>query len=243
MPLKDRIYEELEDKKLELLLQEYAEEEGHRLIEENNRLRENPNYAVPEAFGRACQEAIEKAAKQEKRKVRWSVVQKSLKRVAVVAIVLCLTGGTLFCTVDAFRFYILNTFSSNSETNTRIDVTELPEDMERTNYISKIWLPDGYSHSFSDYSTELFQIHCFRDSDGNTIELVCMSEFSGTYNVDDENADKARDVMVNGNAARLITKDKIQLSWFIPELSIWCNLISELSVSEDEMIKVAESIG
>ena len=241
--MKDRIYEELEDKKLELLLQEYAEEEGQRLIEANNLLREDPNYVVPESFSRACQEAIEKAAKQEKRKVRRNVVLKSLKRVAMVAIVLCLAGGTLFCTVDAFRFYILNTFSSNSETNTRVDVTELPEDVERTNYISKIWLPEGYSNGLSDYSTESFQIHYFQDPSGKTIELYCVPEFSGTYNIDDENADGVKDVRVNGNPARLITKDKMQISWFIPELSIWCNLICDLSVSEDDIIKVAESVG
>ena len=162
---------------------------------------------------------------------------------AIIALVLCLTGGTLFCTVDAFKFYILNTFSSNSETNTRVDVTEKSDFTNTVNYISEIWLPDGYSHAFSDISSESFQLHYFQDSNGKAIELYCVPNFSGTYNIDDESAGKAKDVLVNKHTARLIVKDKMHISWYIPELSIWCDLISDLSVSEDDIIRVAESVG
>lgn len=241
--MKDRTYEDWDDKKLALLLQEYAEEEGQQLIEENERLRSDPDFIVPESFDRACHEAIENAVKREKRKNIWRKARKSLKHVAIIALVLCLTGGTLFCTVDAFRFYILNTFSSNSETNTRVDVTEKSDFTNTANYISEIWLPDGYSHAFSDLSSDTFQIHYFQASEGRAIELYCVPNFTGTYNVDDESADNTKNVMVNENTARLVVKDKVHISWYIPELCIWCDLISDPSVPEDDIIRVAESIG
>lgn len=52
--------EKLEEELFTLMMKEVAAEEGRRAIEENARLKANPNFIVPEATHRRCLDIINK---------------------------------------------------------------------------------------------------------------------------------------------------------------------------------------
>lgn len=52
--------EKMEDAVFSLIMQEVAAEEGRRAIEENERLKADPSFIVPEATRRRCLDIINK---------------------------------------------------------------------------------------------------------------------------------------------------------------------------------------
>ena len=161
---------------------------------------------------------------------------------AIIALVLCLTGGTLFYTVDAFRFRVLNALISHKDTNTRVDITIENNLAETKDTIENIWVPEEYEHVFSDNTSTEFQLHYFQTLDGRVIELYLVQAFSGTINVDSEDTTLISEVEINGNKGMLEIKEKKHLSWYNPEKEMLCDLFCDLTVSEEDMIKIAQSV-
>ena len=142
----DRKLQELyEDAILEEAMNQYMEEEGARLMEENKRLNEDPTFEVPEGFDERCRKTIER----EFRKKAWKAAGKRLKRVGLVAAMLLMVvscGSVIgFFTVDAFRVEVLNMVMEEQEDHT--DLTFVPEEQvpqEGQITIDALWIHEGY---------------------------------------------------------------------------------------------------
>ena len=61
-----KTYQDPEEQMFAMLMQKFAEEEGRRLIEENERLLNDPSAAVPPELDRKCRELILRAFSGQK---------------------------------------------------------------------------------------------------------------------------------------------------------------------------------
>lgn len=235
--------DQLEDLQITQLMGMYAEEEGRRLMAENERLQNDPDFVVPEHFHDACLAAIQKAEEQERKKRLPSRAIKHLKHVAVLAVVLLGISGAMFVSVDAFRTRIMNTFVEYGDKSARIEITDTEiASFSKEAFCSVSWLPDGYEVETVQKKSDNFQKICCLNETGEIVALYCMTGFAGFIDLDTEDADVVREVKINGNDGLLVVKDEIQLSWVIPQIDLVCNLCCPTTVGIDDAIKIAESV-
>lgn len=68
----EKLYEQYEDAVFALLMDKVAEENGKKLLQQNEELLADPDAAVPKALSRRCLRTIEKAH----RKSQWKAAAK-----------------------------------------------------------------------------------------------------------------------------------------------------------------------
>ena len=235
--------DQLEDLQITQLMGMYAEEEGRRLMAENERLQNDPDFVVPEHFHDACLAAIQKAEEQERKKRLPSRAIKHLKHVAVLAVVLLGISGVMFVSVDAFKICILNTFVEYGDKSAKVEITEDSSGSLENELLCELtWVAEGYSFWDTNKSSNSFQKLRYTNENGELIEFFCLPNFSGTHTMDTEDAEYVEEIDINGNKAVVIIKDEIQVCWIIEEKNIFCNLCCNKNIPLEDAIKMAESV-
>ena len=92
----ERLYERYEDAVFALLMDRVAEENGKKLLLQNEELLADPNAAVPETLRKRCLRTIEKAYRKTRWKAATKKVTRALNRVAFWILVPLLLFGTAF---------------------------------------------------------------------------------------------------------------------------------------------------
>ena len=108
MTRKERLSEQYEDALFALIMEEAAEAEGQKALEENRQLRDSGELAIPDGLRQRCHRAIAKGfAGQELRRVGRGV-SRVVTKVALVALVGMLLLTTVFAASEDFRVKTLN---------------------------------------------------------------------------------------------------------------------------------------
>jgi anti-sigma factor RsiW len=111
----DELMERYEDALFALLTDEMASAEGKRLHEENERLKSDPHFALPEGLSARMEEAIRKAYSDPGKKKLVSAMKRMLARAAVFILAFGIITSGLFFTVSAFRARVMNMFHGLNE--------------------------------------------------------------------------------------------------------------------------------
>lgn len=247
MTRRERLQDQYEDALFALLMDDLAWQEGERLLEENERLKNDPNANVPEDVMMRCRKVIN-------REFTWKHISKVgraswkvFRRIAVAACVAVLLFTAAFAVSDTVRINTLNlmieTFdrytnysfvqSSNTESASvasEFEIGKLPEGFILTDYYSGI--------AGEDYT--------YVGPHGETlyITLYVFSSGSGPVGIDTENAD-IEDITINGRDAQLISKDYYQIVVPFPEnqqLLLVCFLSETDLPTKKEFIQIVEDI-
>lgn len=88
MKTREQLQDEYEDALFALLMYDVAKLEGQRAIEENKRLQNDPNAAVPDSVNQKCLQLINRIFFKKK-------LLRLVKRAGILAAIL-LAGGLLF---------------------------------------------------------------------------------------------------------------------------------------------------
>lgn len=108
MTRRDQLWEQYEDALFALLMEELAEEEGQRLLEENERLKNNSEAAIPEKVRRRCQKTICNAFTRKARRLVGRVAWKVFRQMAAVILIAILLFATAFAAIPEIRIRTLN---------------------------------------------------------------------------------------------------------------------------------------
>lgn len=227
--LPDDKYEQYEDALFALLMDRAAEAEGKRLLEENERLMQDPAAAVPEEIHQRCLDAIDHAfrrrEREERRARRRAAAWKALIRVGGVAAALALTITLACAAFSDFRAGVWNLLVEVHEkfTSLRIGTGDEPEELRPTaenpvlfgdGKFAITWLPEGYhviDKNTTDTSATIF-IGGQSDEDIITVRASFIKEPQIT--IDTEDADSVSDIQISGHSGLIVVKgSRIQIAW------------------------------
>ena len=248
MTRKERLREQYEDALFALIMEESAEAEGQKALEENRRLRDSGELAIPDGLRQRCHRAIAKGfAGQELRRVGRGV-SRVVTKVALVALVGMLLFTTVFAASEDFRVKTLNLALEIFEDHTEITLT--PDDSIANSagntapQLTAGWLPDGFALVEEGENSAMAWKNFQNEEAGAQISITAWNLRTGGMNFDTEDAEMLP-IQINGADAFIIndTEDEIiQIIWQEDAASEWLIYVVGMGVSEEMLMKTAESI-
>lgn len=224
-----QLLEQREEIEMMLLMDEYMESEGERLLQEFEAagLRgEVPD--IPVDLDLKCKEIIHNSFAKQERKRTLSRITKYIGKVAVYILLFLGAASTLVMSVDALRIPILNLFLTYTQRETTISYYTNKEEsvVYRDSILEEIsdHLPEGYEgniHEEQDGS----MIAIYQNTLGNIL-LIEVLPSEGIMSIDTEDAD-VQDTKVNSYDALLINKDGLRIVWFNPEAEMTYSVFAD----------------
>ena len=219
MTRKERLREQYEDALFALIMEEAAEAEGQKALEENRRLRDS-GLAIPDGLRQRCHRAIAKGfAGQELRRVGRGV-SRVVTKVALVALVGMLLLTTVFAASEDFRVKTLNLALEIFEDHTEITLT--PDESIIASSVDSVvpqltagWVPDGFALVEEGENSAMAWKDFQNEEAGTQISITVFNLRTGRMSVDTEDAEMLP-IQINGADAFIIndTEDEIiQIIW------------------------------
>lgn len=237
---KQQLVEQYEDLALSMLMEDYAQAEGERLLREFEEAERNGELPeMPEELDRKCRNLIETSFAKQARGQRLKKIVRMASKAAVYAAVFLGLSTITILSVDALRMPVLNFLMDQSGRYSTVvyqndPVTEIPEgDPVLARFESN--LPKGYQIIDANIHDANGYIYC-ADTDNN---LLCIqnSKSSGGLNIDAEVAEYI-DLDFSGHEAVFWKKDGYSLMWLDDNTEIVYTLFSN-SLDEKTFWKFA----
>ena len=243
---KNKLMEDYEGLFWTLIMNNYAENKGRELLKENEELKNDPQYQQYQPSDEAIKKLRKSLYKASRKKKIGNLMRKSIKilnRAGVIVAAFAIVFVILYTSVSAFRAQVLNFLVnstdkyttirlSGSTHKTEIDVTDMLHNIYAPTYI-----PDGYwIHGFSNQQ-DIKTIEYINDEE----KTICFSEntfpFSG--NIDTENAELVKSVLINGIKGIFSFKNEISVISWENDGRVF---MIYAQLSEEEIVKIAENV-
>lgn len=203
--IEKKLKENYEDAKFALLMHKAASFEGDDLLEENERLRADPDFCVPPAIEKAARTTINRTFARDNARRALRVTGKVLTKVAMAVLVLNIAFVTLFSTASAFRANVLNFVYNTYDVATSVTLNGNENDKTLNHKVHELpWIPEGYSLYSSEAMDSSDFVTEYRNSDNMRIRYKSITGNAITQ-YDTENADVSN-ITVSGYEGLLIKK-------------------------------------
>ena len=120
MNRREQLIENYEDALFAVLMDKVAEEEGAKLREENRRLKEDPDAAVPEHVDAVARETIRKAFAGQKRRSALKTIGRVVNKVAVVVLICSVLFATAYAAFPEVQLRTLNLLIQSSDVASKL---------------------------------------------------------------------------------------------------------------------------
>lgn len=248
---REELVEQYEDAAFALLMSEYAEQEGNRLLREFEEAKAKGEVPeVPAALDAKCRKMIRQAYDKKRRE---NQVKEFLRAAGRVAAMLFITLGvctTLVFSVEALRTPMLNFLIEQYDRYTAIDFDQDATDDPAFGSSHLPAVPDGspleafmpsgyelYRHTVKEDGT-VFVI--YKSENGSSI-FFSTTVLAGNLGYDTEDAD-AKKIEIAGFEGYLVEKDGVlKISWFDTEKCVAYQL-SAPDLNKTEFWALAETI-
>ena len=245
MTNREKLRENYEDSVLALLMDEFAESEGKRYMEENERLRQDPSAAVPEDVERRVLQLIHREFAKKNRAHTGKKLLRFLARIAIAAIFAALLFGAAFALSDTVRAGTLNFLMQMDE---RIATWQFEKNEGSTNgpsdslEIMVDWLPAGYSrNAFTVITPKDAVLDCTNDA-GGLIRVSVHESEDFKYTLDLEDAEYLKAIIVQDCEGMVVEKGGItRIYWPYKNTSLIVSIESS-DENRDILFNVAENI-
>ena len=231
-----KLMEEYENSVMSLAVSEMLEEFGKELEEEYKNMDDIPDN--PEAG-----EKFYKALDREYRKGRIRSFGKKAATFGRYAVAVCAVIIVFFSisvvSVDALRIKFLDWLTNIHSTHTTYNDSYNINDV-----ISPGYLPDGYNLQLYSRDDTL-TTQKFVNGKGSSISISISTSITTPSNVvinTDNESTSSEFIDVNGNAAVYTSKDEISSLMWIDENTSYLITTSDNTISEDIIVKIAQSL-
>lgn len=216
MTTHEKLLENYEDALFALLMEQVAQEEGAALLEENERLKNDPNFEIPAETDARCRKTIKQAFAKKRRRKTFRQTYRVLQHTAVAMVAVIILFTSTYAAFPSVRVATLNflieksdvaasltfggtgeaappssTTQSNGDLLAGYAIPELPEDF--------VIIDEGEdSHS----SWRLFSSNM-----ASILIEVSHGSSNSIHNVDVEDAQNVEEIQTNNCDGLLIEKD------------------------------------
>lgn len=243
MTNREKLRENYEDSVLALLMDEFAESEGKRFIEENERLRQDPSAAVPEDVERRALQLINREFAKKDRAHTGKKLLRFLARIAIAAVFAALLFGAAFALSETVRAGTLNFLMQLDE---RIATWQFGEDETSESgeafMIIVGWLPDGYRQGMPIVSGPSDMVLDCANGAGGLITVSVHESEEFMHTLDLEGSDYYTDITIQGQQGMLVLKNQMySIKWPHGNDGMVIDVTSA-DVDSDTLLRVAENI-
>lgn len=229
MQEQEKLYEQYEDAVFALLMDKVAEENGKKLLQQNEALLADPDAAVPETLSKRCLRTIEKAYRKSQWKAAAKKVTRALNRVALWILVPLFLFGTAFAASETVRVKTLNFLVTNFEFGTEFLIDNTSSSAQQESMMPSIedCIPPDYN-LISQSSTSLFENYIYaNDSDSEvSITIYSLENFGGAVTIDTEDAEVWYNTIFDQSVMFVQKADTYQAVWTDIEAQKMCVLSS-----------------
>ena len=222
----EELRDNYEDALFALLMDEFAEREGERLLEENERLKLDPDIVISDELDKRCIKTIDRTfAKGKRRKVKYAAYR-MISRVAVAVLAVVVLFGTAYAAFPEVRIRTLNLIielsdqaasltlerANNSMQNDDGASAELNEDGTLRGYrLPEI--PEGFELEYDSNTSVSTRIR-YTNAYGISIGFSVIAARGTALNVDTENAEEVKNISIHGYSGLLVKKGEgIDITW------------------------------
>ena len=236
--------EQYEDALFMLLMDEFAEENGEKLLEEFNR---SEFAEMPAELDEKCRKMIRQHFTRQKNKTRISKILRFIGKSAATIVVTFGLVSALVFSVDAIRVPVLNfilehrngflliTKHPESSSITVDPQDHLPQDPTSLGFL----LPMGYDlKKYTPKPNGTFFVS-YTNEAGDVVKLQTVLD-DGIFMSDTENA-VIETVTISGYKAKLVQKDGFDLIWHVPEANLIYKLYAS-NLTRDEVMQIGLAI-
>lgn len=241
----DRLRENYEEALFAILMDKVAQEQGTQLLEENERLKDDPDAAVPPELDQKSLETIRRALSGRRRRTTHTAGW-YLSRLAIAILAALFLFVIAYATVPDLRLRTLEMLIQNSDVSSRLSFAfggnENATGTSERQKLAGYTLPD-ISESYAvvdqvetDYESWIEYAH----ANGATIQIKFNNASDTFYNIEED--DTTEPVNVHGYEGELLEKDgKVYLTWYDSENEKVILIITK-GVSREMVLAYAEQI-
>lgn len=199
MNRREQLFQQCEDDIFSLLMLDYAEQEGARLEAENQRLKQDPEAAIPDSAYQKGLKAIQRGMRARRRRTLARGANVVLHRVAVVVLIGVLLFTTAFAISPAFREGVRNLVVSMTAESADLELvtTEAAVGSDLLSHYVFPDCPEGFE-LMEERLDEFKFWRSYSNSSGNYIYFSVQQTGNTSYGVDTENSNDLKPVQING---------------------------------------------
>lgn len=210
MNRREQLFQQCEDDIFSLLMLDYAEQEGARLETENQRLKQDPEAAIPDSAYQKGLKAIQRGMRARRRRTLARGANVVLHRVAVAVLIGVLLFTTAFAISPAFREGVRNLVVSMTAESADLElVTDATPQDEATDLLSHYVFPDcpeGFE-LIETGQNNFRRWQSSRNSNGDMIFFAVQPATDISYSMDTENVDHIEQIQINGFDGMLVKEN------------------------------------
>lgn len=238
MTRREELQERYEDALFALMMDEVATAEGKKALEENERLKNDPEAAVPEEVSRRCRKTIQRHFAQQRAKAVGRFTVKALKNVALVAGICSILFTAAFAASEPLRVNTMNLVVQVFGEST--DFYFASGGPSSTYTVVAGWLPDGYTLE-SRLEDNTGSTYYYQKSENEYLYIIYTRGDGSLISIDTENA-KTKDVEILGLQALFTEKEnERQIAWGTSDKMAFIHLIAS-NVTEADLVRIAEKL-
>ncbi|MCI9507956.1 MAG: hypothetical protein HFF62_15575 [Oscillospiraceae bacterium] len=220
-----RLLDNYEDALFALMMDELVEEEGQQLLEENERLKQDPDAAVPEDVDKRCLKTIKRTFARKHHMEVMRLVSAMFRKVAVFAFVMMIMYGTAYAAFPEVRTKTLNLLIEMSDVSARLtsdnnvgsaNSGNRAENVSNDGILQGYQLPpvpDGFEILSMGNSPISGWIR-YTNNQEKSIYLSIATAENMVRNRDSENVDSIEIIQIHSYDGLLIEKDdRIDITW------------------------------
>jgi len=245
MTNRERLEENYEDALFAMWMNDFAQRRGEQFLEENERLQNDPEAAVPEKLQRKNLSLIYRELRRNSQHFAFKRIGKAALHFAAAVAIMAALFGAAYALSPEFRASTLNVLMQLDERAASFQLVEdesaAPEIPALMPTVTVGWLPEGYSHN-PPVQDRLQTTIDHINANGDLIRVRVFTERQTLYTFDIEDADLCKEIIVQDHPALLVYKDgSYRISW-ADEISGTYIHVSSDAVDEITLTQVAESI-
>ena len=247
MNRREKLIDNYEDALFAVLMDKVAEEEGAKLREENQRLKEDPSAEVPEHVDAVARQTIRKAYASQNRRSALHVARRVLNTVAVLVLICSALFATAYAAFPDVRVQTLNLLIQSSNVASRLSLMNQDSTSGHVSSPDESFILCGYSiPEIAEFSV----VEREEDKHGGWIKLegsrneairVSISNAKTEY-IDDENSDRIENIVIHGYSGLLVEKGERTIVIWSEEDHGYYVMIVSINLNQELVLSFAESI-
>lgn len=213
----DQLYENYEDALFALLMDRVAQEEGEQLLEENERLQNDPAAAVPESIDQKSRETIRRAFARHRHYRHGAGWYLSKIAVAILAAILLFV--TAYAAIPEVRLWTIEMLLKSSDVDTRLamssdDLGTRRADKEEQ-LLAGYTLPDiSEDYVVTDQGETSREAWIMYTHENGSMIRININSYETEF-LDSEDAEASEPIEINGYSGMLIEKeDNVRILWY-----------------------------
>lgn len=245
MTNRERLEENYEDALFAMWMNDFAQRRGEQFLEENERLKNDPEAAVPETLQRKNLNLIYRELRRSTQHFAFKKIGKAILQFAAAVAIMAALFGVAYALSPEFRAGTLNVLMQLDEKAASFqlvdDESASPEVPALLPNVTVGWLPEGYVGTDAVQSRLQATID-YTNANGDLIRVRVFTDDQTFYSLDTEDADSSVPTIIQGQPALLIEKDNVlRILWADTNSGTYI-FVSSSSIDADTLNQVAESV-